>query len=77
MEKTLIHSTSENAMGAHFAKYHSEENIDNLPFECELLRKCKDFVDRKLWQSIEVKEGKPAINKQLMACREYNTSWKL
>ena len=73
----VANKTSEHAMGAHFAKYHSEENIDNLPFECELLRKCKDFVDRKLWQSIEVKERKPAINKQLMACREYNTSWKL
>ena len=74
---SVANKTSEHAMGAHFAKYHSGENINNLPFECELLRKCKDFVDRKLWQSIEVKERKPAINKQLMACREYNTSWKL
>ena len=62
-------------MGAHYAKYHSGENIDTCPFKCEVNR--KDFVDRKLWQSIEVKERPPTINKQLMACREFNTSWKL
>ena len=74
---SVANKASDHAMGAHFAKCHSGENIDTLPFECELIRKCKDFVDRKLWQSIEVKERRPAINKQLMACREFNTSWKL
>ena len=62
---SVANKTSEHAMGAHFAKYHSEENIDNLPFECELLRKCKDFVDRKLNQGNQLKSKKvslPLIN---------------
>ena len=58
---SVANKTSEHAMGAHFTKFHSGENIDSLPFECELLQRCKDFVDRKLWQSIEIKERKPAI----------------
>ena len=74
---SVANKASDHAMGAHFAKYHSGEIIDSLPFECELIRNCKDFVDRKLWQSIEIKHRRPAIYKQLMASREFNTSWKL
>ena len=56
-------------------KCHVNEEIPDLPFQCNLIRKCKDFVDRQLWQSIEIKYRQPRINIQLMGTSEHNLDW--
>ena len=75
---SVMQCSSEHAMGAHYAKKHSNiMNKPEFPFKCKLIRRCKDFVDRKLWQSIEIKYRQPAINIQLMGSREHNVDWKI
>ena len=76
---SVIHGKSDNAMGAHYLQCHSDRlsDLPELPFTCRLIRKCKDFVDRKLWQSIDIKHRQPAINKQLGETREHNLDWKI
>ena len=74
---SVMHCTSEHAMGAHYAKKHANMNRPEFPFKCNLIRRGKDFVDRKLWQSIEIKYRQPAINIQLMGSREHNVDWKI
>ena len=74
---SIVNFDSSSAMGAHYLKKHADHEIPDLPFKCSVIRKCTDYVDRKLWQSIEIKKRQPAINIQLMGSREYNLDWKL
>ena len=74
---SIINFDSSSAMGAHYLEKHADHEIPDLPFKCSVIRKCTDYVDRKLWQSIEIKKRQPAINVQLMGSREYNLDWKL
>ena len=72
---SVVNCSSDHAMGAHYVKCHVNEEIPDLPFQCNLIRKCKDFVDRQLWQSIEIKYRQPRINIQLMGTSEHNLDW--
>ena len=74
---SIVKVDSDNAMGAHYVKMHTGEKVPELPFNCSIIRRCRDFVDRKLWQSIEIKFRQPAINIQLMGSREHNLDWKI
>ena len=48
---------------------HIEEHADittpNIPFQFIVRKRCKDYVDRQLWQSVLIKRENPEINTQL------------
>ena len=41
------------------------ENFPLEPFQFKVLKVCRDFADRMLWQSMFIKELSPKINTQL------------
>ena len=53
------------AMGRHYLQHHRDTPFPERPFDFEVLRKCKDFTDRMLWQSYHIKKLNPKMNTQL------------
>ena len=51
-------------MGNHYKKNHPGITIPNLPFNTKIVKSCKDWVDRKIWEAVEIKDSMPAINIQ-------------
>ena len=52
-------------MGKHYRTHHTDEDIPLTPFKFEVLKKCRDYTERMLWQSLYIKELSAEINKQL------------
>ena len=76
---SIINNNGSHAMGAHFIKNHPNVNIPDIPFTCKIIKNCKDYVDRKIWESVKIKYHQPKINKQLMDTTEkqYNLPWRV
>ena len=53
------------AMGKHYQEDHSDIPPPNVPFLFTIRKRCRDYVDRQLWQSVLIKRENPAINTQL------------
>ncbi len=51
-------------MGGHYKEDHGSDIIPDLPFDTKIVQSCKDWVDRKIWEAIEIKHRMPEINKQ-------------
>ncbi len=58
------------AMGKHYIEEHPYMPRPNIPYKFNLRQRCKDFVDRQLWQSVLIKRENPAINTQLAETSE-------
>ena len=70
--------TKASAMGQHFRLHHADMVVPSTPFTFEVLRKCNDFVDRLLWQSLYIKKISPALNKQLADNMSWNkNTWRI
>ena len=54
----------------HYNTYHPTAVIGERPFEAEVVKKCKDFVDRQISQSVLIKNRRPEINIQLAENRD-------
>ena len=64
--RSAMKGNGSTAMGSHYRDKHNGEEIpEEGPFQAKILRKCKDFVDRMIWQSIYIRENNPKINVQL------------
>ena len=64
--KPSVNKDNRTAMGSHYKNKHSDDEIpEEGPVKAKVLRKCKDFVDRMIWQSVYIKHNKPEINVQL------------
>ena len=53
------------AMGKHYLEEHPDIPCPSNPFKLTVRKRCKDFVDRQLWQSVLIKRENPSINTQL------------
>ena len=62
--RSVINGSTSTAMGAHFASNHRGV-IPTRPFEVEILKTCKDYVDRQLQQAVYITHLQPALNTQL------------
>ena len=67
-ERTREHyrdiSNNKGAMGGHYSKEHSTQQIPKLPFTTKIVKPCKDWVERKICEAIEIKHINPTINTQ-------------
>ena len=73
--RSVTECNGDNAMGSHYLDEHRIEHIPDFPFKCKILKRCRDYVDRRLWQSIEIKHRQPYINFQLMRTENYDKPW--
>ena len=78
--KSVVDHNNKTAMGKHFQLSHP--NIGELPaepFKFEVLKVCRDFADRMLWQSLYIKHYTPCINTQLSPEVEswHKTTWAI
>ena len=64
-EKKLTLLVQKSAMRKHYIANHPGVDIPKEPFKVQLLKKCKDFVDRQISQSVYIKHLRPEINVQL------------
>ena len=54
------------AMGKHYIGTHCDlQHIPEKPFDVSLKNRCKEYVDRQLWQSVLIKRENPVLNVQL------------
>ena len=63
--KSVRDGTCATAMGKHYSLSHADVARPAEPFKFEILKVCKDFADRMLWQSLYIKQFLPTINTQL------------
>jgi hypothetical protein len=63
--RSVINKDDKTAMGRHYKTHHATAVIGEQPFEVEVVKKCKDFVERQIAQSVFIKTRRPAINIQL------------
>ena len=64
--KSVRDRNNKTAMGKHYLLSHPElETVPTEPFRFEVLRVCKDYADRMIWQSLFIKQHIPSINTQL------------
>ena len=45
--------------------HHKDVETPKNPFNVRILKQCRDYTDRMIWQSIYIKQNKPKINTQL------------
>ena len=70
-------------LGNHFNTNHQSADIPHQPFDINILKgDCKDWVERKIWEAVLIKNNIPAINIQHNTMnntkKEYNVdSWSL
>ncbi len=71
------------ALGNHYNTIHQSETIPQNPFDVKILKgECKDWVDRKIWEAVLIKNNIPTINCQHNALnntkKEYDVdTWSL
>ncbi len=69
------------AMGKHYIEEHPNMPRPKVSCDFNLRQRCKNYVDRQLWQSILIKRETPAINTQLVGMSEEGDwvkyAWKL
>jgi hypothetical protein len=63
--KSVTNDNDKTAMGKHYLAHHADADAQLTPFKFEVLKVCKDYTERMLWQSLYIKELSPEINKQL------------
>ena len=64
--KSVRNKNNKTAMGKHYLMSHPEiKEIPIEPFKFEVLKVCKDYADRMIWQSLYIKQLLPKINTQL------------
>ena len=49
------------AMGNHYKIDHNTQQTPALPFTTKILKSCKDWVDRKICEAVEIKHRMPEI----------------
>ena len=70
-------------MGGHFKNNHPSVDVQGRTFDANIIKSnCRDWVDRKLWEAVIIKNTIPAINVQHNVSnnskKEYNVdSWAL
>ena len=71
--KSVKFKTNNTAIGKHFLNMHPDLAIDDTckPFEFKILKTCKDYPDRLLWESTFIKELTPSLNVQLTDHNEW------
>ena len=63
--KSVRDMNNTTAMGRHYQLCHSNVPKTPSPFMFEVLKRCVDYTDRMLWQSLYIKHLSPTINTQL------------
>lgn len=63
--KSVRDQNRDTAMGKHYLTDHPNIPIPTEPHTFTIRQKCKDFVDRQLWQSTLIKRENPELNTQL------------
>ena len=63
--KSVKNNKDSTAMGKHYQTHHDGEDAPINPFDFKILKVCRDYPDRMLWQSLYIKQLSPEINKQL------------
>ena len=63
--KSVRDGNKSTAMGKHYLEEHADISTPNIPFRFIVRKRCKDYVDRQLWQSVLIKRENPEINTQL------------
>jgi len=63
--KSVRDGNKSTAMGKHYLEEHADITTPNVPFQFIVRKRCKDYVDRQLWQSVLIKRENPEINTQL------------
>ena len=64
--KSVKDRNKKTAMGEHYLMSHPNlKDIPAEPFKFEVLKICKDYTDRMIWQSLYIKQMIPKINTQL------------
>ena len=71
--KSVRNRNTDTAISKNYRLKHQDCIIPTEPFKFQILRVCKDYTDRLLWQSLYIKTLNPEINTQLA----YDTdSWQ-
>ncbi len=63
--KSVKDHNKSTAMGKHYIEEHPYIPRPKVPYDFNLRQRCRDYVDRQLWQSVLIKRENPAINTQL------------
>ncbi len=63
--RSVHDKTRDTAMGKHYLAEHPYTPAPKDPFEFTVKQRCRDFVDRQLWQSALIKREQPELNIQL------------
>ena len=77
---SIINGNDSHAMGAHYLKKHSNVSVPDIPFSYKIIKHCRDYVDRKIWESVKINYYQPNINRQLIdtnAEKQYNLPWRV
>ena len=67
--QSVQHTNSNTAMGKHYGEKHGDISIPEQPFKVTIKRRCKDYVERQIWQSVLIKRENPVLNTQLAETR--------
>ena len=73
--KSVSSGNRDTAMGGHYQDSHAGDETPDVPFEHKVLRSCRDYPDRLLWQSVYIKHLSPVINTQHSIDRDQNGGW--
>ena len=79
--KSVQGETRDTAMGKHYLAQHADTPIPREPFKLTVKQRCKDFVDRQIWQSVLIKREQPELNTQLSELHEegdwLKSTWRI
>ena len=79
--KSVRDYTRATAMGKHYLTDHPYMPMPREPYKFTTRQKCKDYVDRQLWQSTLIKREFPELNTQLSEIHTegewVKNTWKL
>ena len=67
--QSVQHANNNTAMGKHYREKHGDIPIPEQPFNVTIKRRCKDYVERQIWQSVLIKRENPVLNTQLAETR--------
>ena len=67
--QSVRNGNNNTAMGKHYMEKHADSTIPESPFKVEIKRRCRDYVERQIWQSVLIKRENPILNTQLSEIR--------
>ena len=63
--RSVKEKTRDTAMGKHYLTDHPSDPIPDEPYKFKTKQRCRDYVDRQIWQSVLIKREIPELNVQL------------